>query len=127
MSLQLEYDEQGLIKPEFLPALPDIASRLKWLRHAHGWTQAQLAQMAGVTDSLVAQIEIGRSRRPRAVDKLAKAAKVTPGWLVFGQSDVEDLSSRALEFAKLYDELPLALQREVEKVPKKAVFFKDVD
>ncbi|MDP5291430.1 cupin domain-containing protein [Oceanimonas sp. CHS3-5] len=35
----------------------DLPERLKWLRHQHGLTQRELARRAGVSNSLISQIE----------------------------------------------------------------------
>jgi transcriptional regulator with XRE-family HTH domain len=57
---------------------------IKPLRERKGWTQAQLAQRAGVTRATVNRIENGR---PRSIDldvleKLGKALGVSPGLLI---------------------------------------------
>ena len=51
---------------------------LRSLRQQHGWSQAELARRAGVTDAYVAQLETGTRRNPslEVLQRLAKALKV---------------------------------------------------
>lgn len=60
----------------------DLASRVKWLRHRHGWTQDHLADLMNTTQSVVSHIESGRGGL--TVNTLARLA------LAFG----EDLTVR---------------------------------
>ncbi len=48
------------------------------LRHEHKWTQADLAQRAGIRQQLVSDIERGRSTNPKvaSVQQLAQALGV---------------------------------------------------
>ena len=51
--------------------------RLKQLREAKGWSQARLAEEAGVTREYIARLETGRHDPPLSrVEALAKALKV---------------------------------------------------
>ena len=60
-----------------------MAKRLKQLRNAKGWTQAELAAKAGVSRVHVARLETAKMEPTLGVlEKLAKALKVTVGDLV---------------------------------------------
>ena len=68
----------------FLP-MPHIGVTLKRLRTERGWTQAQLAQRAGLTQGYVAKIERAENAPDPALSvvlKLARALDVSIGELV---------------------------------------------
>ena len=52
--------------------------RLRRLREATGWTQAELAKKARVTQALISQLEAGKKDSPSVVPlmRIAKALKV---------------------------------------------------
>ncbi len=62
-----------------------IAERLKHAREKRDLTQQQLAKIAGVTQSTIANIENGIRQKPRAIISIAKALAVDPGWLESGK------------------------------------------
>lgn len=58
-----------------------IGSRIKEARSALGWSQVQLADEAGVTQSAIGNIESGLRQRPRELVSIAKALRVSAaGW-----------------------------------------------
>jgi transcriptional regulator with XRE-family HTH domain len=60
-----------------------MAKRLKDLRAARGWSQADLAARAGLSREYVARIETVRQEPTVGViERLAKALKVKPGDLL---------------------------------------------
>jgi transcriptional regulator with XRE-family HTH domain len=57
--------------------------RLKQLREAKGWSQAKLADLAGVTREYIARLETGKHDPPLSrVEKLATVLKVPIGRLL---------------------------------------------
>ena len=48
------------ISESVLPELP-IGAQLKYLRYERGWTQAQLAEKAGIRQALVSEVETGKT------------------------------------------------------------------
>ncbi len=52
--------------------------RLKTLREAKGWSQAELARRAGVTQAYIAQLETGVRTNPtlKVAQRLARALRV---------------------------------------------------
>ena len=57
--------------------------RLKQLREAKGWSQAKLADEAGVTREYIARLETGKHDPPLSrVEKLANVLKVPIGSLL---------------------------------------------
>ena len=57
--------------------------RLKQLREAKGWSQAKLADEAGVTREYIARLETGKHDPPLSrVEKLANVLKVPIGRLL---------------------------------------------
>lgn len=60
-----------------------LSDRVRERREELGYTQEQLAEIAGVGQSSVARIESGETANPRAdtLTALAHALKVSPSWL----------------------------------------------
>jgi len=58
--------------------------RVKELREAMGWTQAELARRAKVRPSTLVDIEKGRTKRVQldVLDRLATVLDVDPGFLI---------------------------------------------
>ena len=56
----------------------DLGKRIKLVRVAAGLRQRELAEEAGVSQSMIAKIEAGRSKRPKGevLMKLAKALSI---------------------------------------------------
>lgn len=81
-----------------------LAERLKSARDALGLSQEQLANLAGVSQGTIGNIESGARKRPREIIAIAKAAKVNPEWLLKGigprsasDSNGEDLMNASLQ------------------------------
>lgn len=68
-----------------------IGERLKQQRQARGYTQAELALRAHVSQGLVARIETGKVKDPASsiTLRLARALGVTADWLI-GMYDEDD-------------------------------------
>ena len=66
-----------------------ISLRTRELRKAKGWSQADLAQRAGVTQATVSRIERGKvaSLDLKVFEKLAKALEVHPAVLIDQKKD----------------------------------------
>ncbi|UVH54699.1 helix-turn-helix transcriptional regulator [Variovorax paradoxus] len=73
-----------------------IGSRIKEARGALGWSQVQLADEAGVTQSAIGNIESGLRQRPRELVSLAKALRVSPEWLETGKGPRTERASLKL-------------------------------
>lgn len=61
-----------------------LAARLKGARQAAGLTQAQLAELSGIAQSVISKIERGSTRNPEGLFELAKALNRDPFWLKTG-------------------------------------------
>lgn len=70
---------------ERITIVDEISTRLKAARLEKGWSQAQLADEAGVSQSAIGNIESGQRKRPRDVVSLAAALGVTAEWLETGR------------------------------------------
>lgn len=66
-----------------------FGERLKAARKAHGITQAELAKLAGISQTTIADIERGRNKGSTEVLKLAKSLEVSPDWLATGKGTRE--------------------------------------
>lgn len=62
-----------------------IAERIKAVRQELGWSQVQLAEEVGVSQSSIGNIESGFRQRPRELVSIAKALRVSAEWLETGK------------------------------------------
>ena len=71
--------------------MSDIGERVESIRRLRMWTQARLAQEAGVSPTTVSGIETGKIGRPHfgTLGKLARALGVAPGELLGSREPVE--------------------------------------
>jgi transcriptional regulator with XRE-family HTH domain len=71
--------------------VPDIGERVQGVRRLRMWTQARLAQEAGISPTTVSGIETGKIRRPHfgTLGKLALALGVAPEELLDSRESVE--------------------------------------
>jgi transcriptional regulator with XRE-family HTH domain len=71
--------------------MPDIGERVQNVRRLRMWTQARLAQEAGVSPTTVSAIETGKIGRPHfgTLGKLARALRVAPEELLGSQEPLE--------------------------------------
>jgi len=71
-----------------------LGYRLKALREEHGLTQAQMANLAGVTAGLIGQIEHGKVQPSlKTLDKLAEVMGVSPCYFIMEPGAVDELLS----------------------------------
>ncbi|MCP5922212.1 helix-turn-helix domain-containing protein, partial [Klebsiella pneumoniae] len=61
-----------------------LAERLKIAREKKGMSQAQLADLIGLSQQSVAKIENGDTLQPRKIKERAKALDVSQKWLQLG-------------------------------------------
>lgn len=64
-----------------------IGSRLKFLREARGWTQAQLASAAGLSQSTIGNIESGARQAKASLVDVAEALRANYKWLLHGEGE----------------------------------------
>jgi len=70
-----------------------LQERLSAARQKSGFTQAELAQRAGVSQSTIAQIESGRNSGTKFAFRLANALQISVEWLLAGKGTMEMLTS----------------------------------
>ena len=72
--------------------MPEIGKRVQNVRLMRMWTQARLAQEAGVSPTTVSAIETGKIGRPHfgTLGKLARALRVAPQELLDSRQSVEE-------------------------------------
>jgi len=63
-----------------------FAQRLRFARQRLAWTQKQLAQASGLSQSAIGNYESGQRFTSRALLRLAHALGVSPEWLEFGHA-----------------------------------------
>lgn len=94
------------------PGEPTLRDRVKELREAKGWTQAQLAARAKVERSTIQNIESGRVQRPNSLAHVADALGVKVAELLGEPLDDSDpytvieglLEAAQAELARLKEE-----------------------
>jgi len=62
-----------------------LGERVKWLRQAKGWTQTDLANMAGVTYQNIQFCEKNKIKMPRYIKELADALETSIEFLLNGE------------------------------------------
>jgi len=68
-----------------------LGKKIKSLRHAHGWTQEQLAEYAELHVSYIVLLEKGANRATiETLEKLAKAFGISISSLVQSLDDAQD-------------------------------------
>lgn len=73
----------------------NLAERVKDQRINLKLTQAELAELIGITQQSLQKIEDGRTQNPRKLLELAKALNCTPEWLYSGeQNQIRDIQSQ---------------------------------
>ncbi len=85
-----------------------LAERLKIAREKKGMSQAQLADLIGLSQQSVAKIENGDTLQPRKIKEIAKALDVSQKWLQLGieeNGSISDFIVEELEEAKLDPEV----------------------
>lgn len=66
--------------------MEELSHRLKQRREEMRFTQAQLGEMAGMSQQSIQLIESGETKRPRKLIELAVALKCDAAWLIYGNS-----------------------------------------
>lgn len=99
------------------PGMSDIATRLRYVRKLRKLGQVQLAEISGVKQPSISELETGESRsfRGNTLVVLAKALKVNPEWLLHGKGPMErvnvPLSDEAVALAQAWQRLDPELQK----------------
>lgn len=63
-----------------------ISNRAKSRRVELGLTQAEVAELAGITQQSYQQLEAGETKRPRNLLEISSALKCTAQWLMYGKA-----------------------------------------
>ena len=96
--------------------MSDIATRLRYARKLRKMGQVKLAELSGVKQPSISELETGESRsfRGNTLVALAKALKVNPEWLLHGKGSMEKvnvpLSDEAVALAQAWQRLDPELQ-----------------
>ncbi|MCE9859827.1 helix-turn-helix domain-containing protein [Raoultella planticola] len=67
-----------------------ISQRLKNKREEMNLSQAQLAELVGMTQQSLQAIEAGLTKRPRYIIELSSALKCDPHWLLYGEGSSQN-------------------------------------
>ena len=79
--------------------LNSLGERLRFRRRELGLTQDELALLSGTNQAVIQKIENGKSLRPRKLDVIADALKITPAWLLYGDEKNTQLTPEAKKSA----------------------------
>lgn len=69
-----------------------LAERLTWARERLGLSQQEVADLAGVSQGTIANLETGFRRNPRELLAIAKAVKVSAEWMKTGKGNIEPIT-----------------------------------
>lgn len=72
-----------------ITSVKTIAERAKWARERLGLTQEQVAELAGVSQGTIGNLESGARKAPRELLAIAKALRVRAEWLKHGALPIE--------------------------------------
>jgi len=76
-----------------------LGERMRFRRRELGLTQDELALLWGTNQAVIQKIENGKSLRPRKLDTIADAPKITPSWLLYGEERNTQLTPEAKKSA----------------------------
>ena len=105
----------------------DTAMRLRHARKARGLTQVKLAQIAGLKQASVSDLETGQSKsfKGNTLVSLARALNVSPEWLSHGKGSMErrdvPLSDEAVAVAAAWQRLTPELRKTTSEMIHKMV------
>ncbi len=72
-----------------------LGIRIRERRKAAGWSQAQLAEVSGISQQMLSKLERGAAFGTTEIVPLARALKVSPQWLETGEGQMnESIASR---------------------------------
>lgn len=74
-----------------------LKDRVKQRRELLGLSQKNIGDAVGVRQQTIQQIEDGKIKRSRHIEKIARVLKVTPEWLLFGTGHPEDKTLQSNE------------------------------
>jgi phage repressor protein C with HTH and peptisase S24 domain len=78
---QQNTDDASYQRIDIVPLMQGIGARLRQARKEAKLTQEELARLAGLTQSAIAELESGRSQDTPRILELAKAVNKSPEWL----------------------------------------------
>lgn len=110
---------------EVAKAKKALAERCKWARKRLRLTLGEVAELAGVTYSVIANTETERNETIRKITEVARALQVNPHWLATGEGAHDDpVEQEALPTADLFAEFP---QDEVDMAMGWLSLWRDAD
>src|ERR687883_1945436 len=103
--------------------MPCIGKRVENVRRLRMWTQARLAQEAGVSPTTVSAIETGKIGRPHfgTLGKLARALRVAPEELLDSREPVEQEGSVPLSLGWARETGESEFEHGLERAPLKSL------
>lgn len=98
----------------------DLSKRIRFLRIRKGMTQEQLASAMGLKNrDSISKIELGKQDiSTQQISLLADIFDVSISYLLFGQTDKEEITLEDMELLKAYYRAPPHIQRAIKEMLK---------
>jgi transcriptional regulator with XRE-family HTH domain len=91
-----------------------VGKRVRYARTQAGMTQQQLADRVGVSREAISLLEHDKSRSTKKAMEIAKALDVSPGWLLWGDKQLDRLTPEILQLALDLSEAPVETRAVVQ-------------
>jgi transcriptional regulator with XRE-family HTH domain len=78
-----------------ITSVKTIQERATWARERLGLTQKEVAELSGVSQGTIGNLESGARKNPRELLTIARALKVRPDWLKYGTLPIEEPGNEA--------------------------------
>lgn len=112
----------------------DLAMRIKLIRNQRNWSQAEFAEFADISQSVISRVESGKTTTVLNLYNIAKGLGVSMEYLIDGKEPTRqlgtsekkttlDLSSELREEARFNHEI---LLRETQKILRKVEKIEDI-
>ena len=83
-----------------------FGKRLRYARQQQRLTQQQLADRVGLSREAIAMLETGKTQGTARLMEIAKTLRISPGWLLWGNEKLDEVTPAVLQAAVDLQSLP---------------------